>query len=745
MRKDGTLDESFSISEKLNIANDFGKSWIKGGVVDIVGQYCLWLKETDMRSSGGRKQTLDFFISKWFVKAPDNKREFIKSLASEELLEKFDDFKLNWYKQDISAFLINRWVPYDFIQKNNLLIGEVFSDIWFYDNYYCTEKPTYKDEKTGEWINQEGDKPKTVAVFMFPCLDEFWNRIGMKLRRKDWKTIRGQKSIAVGKTGLLYKTIDSTKPAIIVEWEMDDTILRILWYTNVVGNLWWVQAHKSKLRDLLFETSKVICLYDNDNAGRSSKESLPDIFKRTVHEVVFPIREDKDWTQLTDVNDFYNAGYNTKKKWDKLLSEAKEIGVDVQKTWTTDFIFLRKSLEYYDTKYKTIQQTSSVGNYLWKTGRELSAMVSGKAIIEYENLCYLEGWKENHYNTLDETTIIKHWGDEDAVLHPHIEQLINNISWHKKKNATWIHRAVLYKLTHINDVHLPALVLYGSGGSGKWSFLNLLGEIFWQVNTLVWLGQKDLESGFDSYQWEKLIVEFKEVSSGNTQNDKKILDRIKSFVWEPKMTINPKYSNAREVDNIAWFHLSSNHTVPIQMDSKHSGNRRFTVIKTSWELNHTTAKQMNQITFKDKKVLKQYVNRLYETYPDVPNLTYMSALDNAEKRNLEEACEWVANQFFEWLEKSYPHITRITNIEKNMLLTKYMTEIWEDSFDQRYKQKNFDLWLSHRYEKKAVKVRGKMARWYYINKTDFELDNIPNTVENEFKVWEVEREDGITF
>jgi hypothetical protein len=34
---------------------------------------------------------------------------------------------------------------------------------------------------------------------------------------------------------------------------------------------------------------------------------------------------------LSDVNDFYNAGYDTKSKWDKLFLETKVIGEEQAK------------------------------------------------------------------------------------------------------------------------------------------------------------------------------------------------------------------------------------------------------------------------------------------------------------------------------------------------------------------------------------------------------------------------------
>jgi len=45
----------------------------------------------------------------------------------------------------------------------------------------------------------------------------------------------------------------------------------------------------------------------------------------TIYDIEFPIKEDRQGNQLTDVNDFYKAGYDSKVKWDKLLGSCKEI------------------------------------------------------------------------------------------------------------------------------------------------------------------------------------------------------------------------------------------------------------------------------------------------------------------------------------------------------------------------------------------------------------------------------------
>ena len=79
-----------------------------------------------------------------------------------------------------------------------------------------------------------------------------------------------------------------------------------------------------------------------------------------------------------------------------------------------------------------------------------------------------------------------------------------------------------------------------------------------------------MENNFDSYQGQKLIVEFQEVSSGNKFNDKKILDRIKSMIGEARITINAKFENTREIDNIARFNLSFNNYFKINFDCNDS-------------------------------------------------------------------------------------------------------------------------------------------------------------------------------
>lgn len=726
LKSDGRRDESFKINASRNIAVDFWGDGVKWWPFDIIGRLVL---QVDTKSLSGKKDTLAWFVQQGFVKDKEFKTAFEKPATKEELLANFEDYKIGWFSDEVFRWLATRWVPHTTIQKETLLIGEIFRDVGLYSNYYCTQYESHKRED-GVWENREWDEPRNVPVLMFPCYDEFWAVIGIKLRRVDWKGIRGKKSYAIGKTGLLWwGNIQEWKPYLLVEWESDAVILRILWYKYVLANLWGCQAHKDKISSVLYANSQVTVLYDWDHAGQMAKLSLAEVMGRVLFQIDMPMREWANGERLSDVNDLYKVWYNTKKKWDEILADAYEIGLDSKDSTkpTFRYIFLDKFLEFYDTQFTRVQQQSSVASSLGLTSKELFAEINTGVIKKYIDLCYLFGGKEWYYNTLDDTQIVMHWGKEKPKLHPHIELLINNIGWHKKKNIHWIHQAILYKITHINDVNLPALILYGSWGSGKGTFINLLSFIFGKDNTQTGLGQKDLENQFDTYVWKKLIVEFKEISSWNTYQDKKILDRLKGVIWEARIMVNEKFQNPKEVDNIAWFHLSSNHPVPIQLDSKHSGNRRFTVIKTGNMLDPNKASDMNRYTFPDKKIIQQYVAWLYETYPEVPAMKIFPALDNAEKKMLEEQCEWVGNQVLEWFEKKYPHVWKLSAKQMKEIIEMYKLDEWIEFNDKRYSIKNLNMSLSHRYEHKAVNIDWETRRGYFIIKTKFQQGDIPES------------------
>lgn len=120
----------------------------------------------------------------------------------------------------------------------------------------------------------------------------------------------------------------------------------------------------------------------------------------------------------------------------------------------------------------------------------------------------------------------------------------------------------------------------------------------------------------------------------------------------------------------------------------------------------------------DKDAVRNFLAYLLETYPEV-NDEGIAALENEDKKVLENLTASAWDLFFEWFEEKYPHINKISVHERNYYLDMYRVEMWEDNFlndPKRYYPTNFNKWLSPRYTYTTVRVRWKTWKWYLIDK-----------------------------
>jgi hypothetical protein len=163
--------------------------------------------------------------------------------------------------------------------------------------------------------------------------------------------------------------------------------------------------------------------------------------------------------------------------------------------------------------------------------------------------------------------------------------------------------------------------------------------------------------------------------------------------------------------------MTSNDLMPIRLDSRDSGNRRFTIIKT-W--NVINLEKWSQIakTIKNKQNIENFLAFLFKKFPDIIEKQYILPLDNEDKRNLEFISENVWNLFFEWFEEKFPNIKYLRVSEREVLLNNYRNEVWEKEYnDYRYTVWNFEKWLSTRYKKIPPKrLNWKTVRCYEIDK-----------------------------
>lgn len=385
---------------------------------------------------------------------------------------------------------------------------------------------------------------------------------------------------------------------------------------------------------------------------------------------------------------------------DKFLDDLAIKLEDVKET----YIYIKSLAKYYWIEAKLFFSPNDVQNNTLLSNKELKLVRQYWLISTYDNLVYKKGWKDWCYNLLDESKILK--PSNNPMLDKNIDTLISNVCWYKQENIDYLHKAILYKYINLNDFTIPAVVLYGKWWSWKWTLMSLLETIFCKDNVLSNLWQRDL-SWFDVYRWWKLVVEFAEIATNNTHSDIWILNKLKNIIWAWEITINEKWVRQYQIDNIAWFFISSNSNKPLQLDDKDKGNRRFTIIKSNSALENW--KEINEAV-RDKEIVSNYLAWLYENFPEVLEYRNLIALDNEDKRDLEERSQSEANQFWEWLKDNFPEYTgkkRKTEIES--MINMFCIENWvEEKEFLKY------FWSHSKYPKKKIRIWADTYYWVII-------------------------------
>lgn len=692
----------------------------------------MFMKE-HLNASDDRK------VFEWFEENFNIKTNFEKpkkNTTKKEILENVWSFLIreNFTPQimsSIKTWLVNRWFTLDFLNSEEWTerIHEVFYQIWFCENPATRTKN--KDSK--EWLPS---KP----VLIFPALDHTWKIIWAKLRKinnlpedestKDSKSI----NISWSSSWVIFPSmnfIKQTKQVIIVEWEPDYICMRMMGFKNVIWNLGWVASCKEIIRDLVKTVESVVIAYDNDWPWRIWAQKLAEFCKREMSYIKYIDRNNIHWEKYKDINEFYEAWFWFE-DFNRMIQNATVIKQDDDWRWDYDnkdskvtqtmtnknpFIYLRKNYEYYDIYENRIVKKESVCDWMWIDNKELKELLLTWEIKTFYDVCYWKWWKKEHYNILDERVILE--PSNKPEIHEDIKFLIENLCWNKRQNINWLYKAILYKYLNINDVLVPAVLFKWVWWSWKWTFIKLLTKIFSPENIMCWLWTQSLTSDFCPYVWNKIIVEINELWWWNHKDAIRILDKLKSLIFEPKIMVNMKWIQPREVDNIAWFILSSNHKKPLQLDSWSSWNRRFTIINTWDWIPLEKWKQINK-TISDVDNVKNFLAWLLEQFPEVKNMSYIEALDNEDKSLLTDQSESFVDKFFSWLDENFPEINRITTRERNILLEIFRNDIWEDGyeFNKKYSPEYFNNNLPHYVEAKKVSIRWKTVQGYEIIKKD---------------------------
>ena len=105
-------------------------------------------------------------------------------------------------------------------------------------------------------------------------------------------------------------------------------------------------------------------------------------------------------------------------------------------------------------------------------------------------------------------------------------------------------------------------------------------------------------------------------------------------------------------------------------------------------------------SLRDREVVSNYLAWLLEKYPEVADYKKLDALDNEDKRELEERSQSDANQFWEWFEENFPSSpNKLTHYEVENHIVLYC-----DEHDLDYKDLMKYFWHNSKYPKKKIRI-----------------------------------------
>ena len=521
------------------------------------------------------------------------------------------------------------------------------------------------------------------------------------------------------KTKLIYKEqgetndyffcdkIKKNKSYLVVEWEID--FLTLLCFEKLKDNyniIWipWLNGYAYFFKSIW--NKKAFVIPDNDETEKKVLKEIEKLKGSNIYLINNFLKE----KSIKDVND-YNMLYSDLEE--KIQNEIEQ---ETQEEERDIFTYIKTKLKYYWVKKGIYCIKSELKEALQITEKQLQEKRKSWEIKTYEDTIYRQWWKKRHYNLLDENSILK--SNNNPVLNPNIKLLIGNICNNNQKNIEWLCKAILYKYYNINDFDIPSVMFYGVWGSGKWTFMKLLSKIFWKENTLVNLGYRDLAGNFDMFKGDKIIVEYAEVLTHNKRQDKIILNKLKSMIWQEEIIINQKGVKQYQANNIARFFFTSNDNKPLHLDSKRIGNRRFTIINSNQKLAKNKAKDIHK-TLENKNSIASFIAWLEKNYlEEITERDYiLEALENEEKTDLEYKSLEDTDLFREEITEKYKDWDKLTIDKISEELDTFAIKIWIWINEvEPWKILRKYLRANSPYSKKKISINWRKLYWIIIKK-----------------------------
>ena len=161
---------------------------------------------------------------------------------------------------------------------------------------------------------------------------------------------------------------------------------------------------------------------------------------------------------------------------------------------------------------------------------------------------------------------------------PLFQRLLWNLAQGEQADMDYIERWLAWALRNLGSKFV-ALVLRGAQGTGKGLLSKLLRKIFGRYATEI--GNAQLESRFNAWVAENLLVIANEVSAASIKEKVAVESKLKALITEDKAMLEHKGKDIVEIPSYSKFLFTSNDRVPLIIDAQ---DRRFSVVASRWKL-----------------------------------------------------------------------------------------------------------------------------------------------------------------
>jgi hypothetical protein len=242
-------------------------------------------------------------------------------------------------------------------------------------------------------------------------------------------------------------------------------------------------------------------------------------------------------------------------------------------------------------------------------------------------------------------------------------------------------------LVNINNINKIALLMISPPGCGKGTLIEFLEYILRKINIVSVVGINKIVAKFNTLLQGKRLICINEMSSTKDEF-RSNFDKMKSYITDPTIIIEPKGVNSFSVDNISNFIMFSNHIDSVIVEQQ---DRRYAIFEMStkyinnWDyFGNIRNKCFNQ------EVADEFYTYLmnFKTVPihKIPNTDLRKELINLSKAN--------PIKFIDFVRDDPDSMERLTNKVKGIVLYTEYKKWCVDNGERCYSNTKFGITIS---------------------------------------------------